>query len=572
MKKLYKQKKFSKLALVLLSCVTALSVLLYACKKPTDGIKVLLDSTSLFPAPTLVKFANADSTSATQLGNFAVTISGPGAQYVQMSSGGTDFKVTGGLLSLALTKNATPSVSNPVVFTVSASITGFAPITQTITITKNDLSVYPVKVVEYAHTPVGTTVIAGTTTGLTTGTLTAAYALTTPKTTTMNEQATITFAAGTQMLDANGIALTGTTLKSSIVQYGTGTDASIQAFPGGLSAPLAYKNDNTKIVGGVNFVTAGLIQMNLDVSGTTVKKFSKPVAVSIELNTNQINFATQASVQVGEKIPVWSLNEATGEWTNEADATVILDGNGRKAASFSITHLSAWNLDWSYGANFGTFGICGNNLTVTVNPSDPTFKGGPYDVSLQTIYGQYLGGIRGVTIAQGSVFTFTSVPNIPQAKIVVSGGIPYARVQSSIFSACGAGNVVVSMPVGTNNPISVNVDIKGICSGKDITILPSATFELFQQTGGSVAQGNATFADAGTFQLNNGKGNTTLQVGKQYYFVTIYNGTQYKTDPFSVSKSDIAIPSTSSSMQASATYDATTNSLNIVGTIPVNCN
>jgi len=489
-----------------------------------------------------------------------------------MASGGTDFKATGGLLSLALTKDAHASITNPITFTVTASLVGYAPITQNITITKNDLSIFPVKVLDYQHPPVGTTVLAGVTTNLTAGVLPSAYTLTTSKTATMNEQATITFAAGTQMQDANGVALGGTQLLSNIVQYGTGTDASLQAFPGGLNAPLAYKSDNTQIAGGVTFVTAGLLQMNLEASGTPVKKFSKPVSVSIELNTNTINFATLAAAKVGDKVPVWSMNESTGQWTNEADATVVLDGNGRLAAQFSISHLSCWNLDWSYGANFGTYTTCNSTLSVTVNPSDATFKGGPYEITLQTPSGQYLGGLHSATISQGFVATFPSVPNIPLAKIVVSGGIPYARVQSNTFSPCGAGSVVVTMPVGTNNPINVNVDIRGICSGKDIVILPSATFELFQQTGGSVAQGTGVFADAGTFQLNNGKGVTTLQVGKQYYFVTVYNGTQYKTDPFSVSKSDIAIPSTSSALKASATYDATTNSLNIVGTIPVNCN
>jgi hypothetical protein len=577
MKKLYTQRKFSKLAIVLISCITALSLLLYACKKPTDGIKILLDSTSLFPSPTLLKFTNADTVSNGELpASFAVAVSGPGAKYVQMASGGTDFKVTGGLLSLALTKDAHASITNPITFTVTASLTGYAPITQNITITKNDLSIYPVKVLEYAHAPVGTTVLSGVQTTLVGGALPAALTLTTSKNAYMNEQATITFPTGTQMQDANGAALTGVQLISNIVQYGTGTDASMQAFPGGLNAPLAYKSDNSQIAGGVNFVTAGLLQMNLAASGTPVKKFSKPVAVSIELNSNTVNFATlgttPAAVKVGDKVPVWSMNESTGQWTNEVDATVVLDGNGRLAAQFSITHLSCWNLDWTYGANFGTYGVCNSTLSVTVNPSDPTFKGGPYEITLQTPSGQYLGGLHSATISQGFVATFPSVPNIPLAKIVVSGGIPYARVQSSTFSPCGAGGVTVTMPVGTNNPINVNVDIKGICSGKDIIILPSATFELYQQTGGSVAQGTGTFADAGTFQLNNGKGVTTLQVGKQYYFVTIYNGTQYKTDAFSVSKSDIAIPSTSSALQASATYDSATNSLNIVGTIPVNCN
>lgn len=571
MKNLYTNPK-SLLAFAL-TCVVALSVLLYACKKPTEGIKVIVNSSALFPAPTLFKFMNADTISNVLVStiNFAVTISGPGAKYVQLSSGGTDFKATAGLLSVALTKDAQPSVTNPIIFAVTALIPGFAPVTQNVTITKNILSVYPVKVVEYAHPPVGTTAIVGVTTTLSAGVLPSAYTLTTSKTVTMTEQATLSFAAGTQMQDANGVALTGATLTSNIIQYGTGTDASLQAFPGGMNAPLAYKNDNTQIAGGVNFVTAGLLQLNLDASGTAVKKFSKPVAVSIELNTNLMNFATLTAIQVGDKIPIWSMNETTGAWTNEVDATVVLDGNNRKAATFNITHLSCWNLDWTWGT-FGAYGICGGQLAITINTSDPNFVGGPYEITLQTPSGQYLGGLHGATISNGYVATFPSLPNIPQAKIVVSGGIPYARVQSAVISTCSAGAISVTVPVGTTNTISVSINIKGICSGKDVVILPTATFELYQQTSGSQTQGSATYADAGTFQLTNGLGTTGLQVGKQYYFTTVYNGTVYKTDPFSVSKADIPIPSTTSALQASATYNAATNTLNIVGTIPVNCN
>jgi hypothetical protein len=570
MKNIYTKRKFS----VVLGTFMAMAILasiLYACKKPTDGINIVVDSNALFPAPTLVKFSNADTVSNGGIADFTATITGPGAQYVQMASGGTNFKVTGGLLSLALTKGANPSETNPISFAVTANIAGYAPIVQNITITKDDLSVYPVKVLEYAHPPAGTTVLAGVTTSLSTGALPAAYTLLTNKTTTMNEQATISFAAGTQMLDANGTVIPASQLTSNIVQYGTGTDASMQAFPGGFSAPVAYKSDNTVIAGGVNFVTAGLMQINLDANGVAVKKFSKPVTLSVELNTNLVNFATLAAIKAGDSIPVWSMNEATGQWTNETAATVVVDGNNRLAAQFSVTHLSAWNLDWSWGG-FGAYPTCNSKLAVTVNLSDAAFKGGPYEVTLQTPSGQYLGALHGATLYNGFVATFTSVPNIPQAKIVVSGGVPYTRAVTPLFSPCAAGAVTVTMPVPATTPLNVNFDIKGVCNGKDVTILPSATFALYIQTGGSQAQGTATFADAGTFQIKNGKGTTTLQVGKQYYFVTVYNGTQYKTDPFSVSKSDIAIPSSTSALKASATYSSTTNTLNVIGTIPVNCN
>jgi hypothetical protein len=546
--------------LVLLFAATSVAVLMYACKKPTEGINIIVNSNTLFPAPTVIKFNNADSTSLNKPGNFAVSITGPGANLVQMSSGGTNFQASNGIISLALTKAANPTPANPVVFTVSASLNGFAPVIQNITITQNALSVYNVKALEYAKPALGTTVLAQST-ALSSGTLPASYAITTAKTTSMTEQATVTFDSGTQMQDVNGTPITAGALNLNVVQYGTNSSASLQALPGGTSTATAIKADGSAISGSVNFVTAGLIQMNLDAGGVAVKKFSKPVNVSIELNGSLTNFATGKPIKVGDVIPYWSLNETTGQWKSEGNTTVVVDSQGKLSAPIQISHLSCWSVGWSWGAT-GAYGTCGSSLNVTINTSDVNFKGGPYNVSLQTADGTYLGGVQGVTISNGNVVTLTSVPSIAQAKIVVSGGIPYVSVQSSIFEPCSAGSVAITVPVSSNT-VNVAVDVIGLCNGKDLTILPSATFELYQQTG-------STYTDAGTLQLVNGKGTTGLEVGKMYYLTTTYNGKDYTTDPFSVSKTDFTVPS--AALTLNAKYDAASNTLNFTGSIPINCN
>lgn len=546
---------------ILLYAVLCVAGLMYSCQKPTEGIKVIINSSTLFPAPTVIKFTNADSTSANKPGTFAVTISGPGASLVQMASGGTNFQASNGIISLALTKDAHPTVANPVVFTVLATLPNFAPILQNVTITQNALSIYNVKALEYAKPAQGTTVLTGIATGLNAGTLPAAYAITTPQTTTMTEQATVRFDGGTQMQDANGATISAGALNFNVVQYGTNASASIQALPGGTSTATAVTTSGVAINGNVNFVTAGLLQMNLDAGGVPVKKFSKPVSVSIELSSGLTNFATGKPIQAGDVIPYWSLNETTGQWKSEGNATLVVDSKGKLSAPIQISHLSCWSVGWTWGAT-GAYGTCGSSLNVTINTSDPNFKGGPYNVLLETPDGTYLGGVQGVTISNGNVVTLSSVPGIAQAKIVVSGGIPYTSVQSNLFEPCSAGNVNITVPVSSNT-VNVAVDILGLCNGKDLTILPSATFELYQQTG-------STYTDAGTLQLVNGKGTTGLQVGQLYYLTTTYNGKDYTTDPFSVSKTDFTVPSPALTLNAK--YDAASNTLNFTGSIPINCN
>lgn len=545
----------------LLSAALCAVTLLNSCQKPTEGIKVIVNSSSLFPAPMVFKFTNADSTSINKPTNFAITISGPDAKLVQMASGGTNFQVTNGIISLALTKDAHPSVSTPVVFTVAATLPNFAPILQNVTITQNKLSVYNVKALEYAKPAEGTTVLNQVNNDLSQGVIQTAYTVTTQKTPTMTEQATVKFDGGTQVQDANGSPIAAGSLNLNIVQYGTNSSASLQALPGGTTTNTAVDKDGSPINGNVNFVTAGLLQMNLDAGGIPVKKFSKPVSVSIELSNKLTNFATGKPIKAGDVIPFWSLNETTGQWKNEGTTTVVADNNGKLSAPIHISHLSCWSVGWTWGAT-GSYGTCGNSLNVTINTSDPNFQGGPYNVSLQTPDGTYLGGVQGITIANGNVVTLTSVPDIAQAKIVVSGGIPFTSSQSQLFSPCGAGSVSVYVPVSSNT-VNVNVDVIGLCNGKDLTILPSATFELYQQTG-------STYTDAGTLQLINGKGNTGLQVGRLYYLTTTYNGKNYTTDPFSVSKTDFTVPSPALTLNAK--YDAASNTLTFTGTIPIDCN
>ena len=540
--------------------IVIMTITINACKKPTEGINIIVGTNLLFPAPTVVKFSNADSTSANKLTNFPVTISGPGAAYVQMSSGGTNFQVTNGMIALALTKDAHPSASNPISFIISASINNFAPILQNITITQDKLSIYSIKAVEYAKPATGTTVISSQSTPLVSGVMPATYVLATTKTSTVTEQAMVQFPTGTAMQDVNGNTISNANvLNFNVVQYGK--QSALAALPGGTTTTTAINADGTSIAGTVNFVTAGLLQMNLDASGVAVKKFSQPVNVTIELNDNQTNFATQAPIKVGDVIPYWSLNETTGQWKSEGKTTVVLDANGKLSAQIAISHLSCWSVGWSWGS-IGAYGTCGSPLTITINTSDPNFKGGPYNVSLQTPDGTYLGGVQGVTISNGNVITLQSVPSVGQAKIVVSGGIPNISVQSAIFDAC-SGNIAITVPVSSDNTVNVAVDITGICKGKDLTVLPSATFELYQQTG-------STYTDAGTLQLVNGKGTTGLQTGKMYYLTTTYGGTSYTTDAFSVSKADFAI--SSSSLAITAKYDASSNTLNLSGSIPVDCN
>ena len=557
MKNLYKSSLAKATGISLLVCLT----LIFACKKPTEGINVLVSSNSLFPAPTVLKFTNADSTSGNKPGNFHLTILGSGAKYVQTTSGGVDFTVLDGILALSLTKDAQPSVTNPISFTVNAILPGFAPIVQNIVITKNELSIFNIRALEYNRPANGTTV-AQNVLGLSTGVIAGNYAISTPLRSTMSEQATLSFQGGTELRDGNGKLIPAVNLELSIAQFGTQSQSSLQALPGGTVTAGINKADGSILSGSVNFVTAGLLQITLKADAVPVKQFSKPVNITMQINSKMTNFATGSPVKAGDIVPYWSMDETTGRWTNEGNTVLKSDANGKLYASIQISHLSCWSVGWSWGAT-GSYGSCGSSLNVIIKTSDPNFKGGSYNVSLQTLDGTYLGGAQGITIYNGANITLSDVPNVPHAKIVVSGGPSNITVQSSSFEPCSAGSISVEVPVSTDNTVTVAVDVNGLCNGKSVTILPSTTFEMYQQTG-------STFTDVGTIQLVNGKGSTGMQLGTNYYLTTTYNGVFYKCDPFSVSKADF--PINSAGFNVAAKYDAATNTLTFTGTIPINCN
>ncbi|WP_448702798.1 hypothetical protein ACFGVR_10630 [Mucilaginibacter sp. AW1-3] len=570
MKKIFNKNKVSTPVVTFIALLAMISVVMYACKKPTDGINILVASQSLSPAPTMLSFVNADSTSVNQPGDFTATISGPGASLVQMVSGGTTFQVSHGILSLSLVKGTVPSLTSPVIFTVTAQAPGFAPFIQNVIITQDAPSLYIVKGLDYTSSAAGTTLLKSSN-GLSNGTLTSALALTTTKSASVTENATISFAAGTQMQDANKAALNGGTLTSNIVQLGVGNNALTNDFPGGLYAADALDQNGAAISGGVNFVPVGLLSINMNADNSPVKNFSKPVNISMELSSNINNFATGAALKVGDVIPYWSQNDITGQWKYEGNATVALDGSNKLSVVMPITHLSNWMAGWFWSATStagATYTACGSNLIVNLATADANFKGGNYTVYLMSAYGNIVAVKSGGDLRNGSSVTFKNLPNIAQAKVAVYYKGKSAAV-STLFSTCSTGSLNITVPTTATafiDPINASIDITGLCNGKQVSVLPSAPFQLYQQIAGSQA-----FQPIGVVNIVNGKASTQLDNNVTYYLATYYNKTYYQTGNFTITKAAITIPPLTG-FNVVTNYDAASNTLKFTGTIPVPCN
>lgn len=541
-----------------------LSLVIYACKKPTEGLELIIKTDALSKSPTLIEYVNANPRGTAIPAKMAVTITDP-LKVVQAEDGATTiFTAYNGLLPLSLIRTATPSVATPVKFTITAAPAGFLSVVSTINITSDTAAINTVvPLIEYARPPAGTSVLVTTTalTGGTSGLQTLNIPATAP-----TEACTITIAAGTQVKDKNGSVINANSLVSNIVHLGTTTQDAYNAFPGGFNPSNIIGPDGSAIPKGATFVTAGLVSIRMlagGTSGTAVKSFSKPVTVNMGINPKLINPLTGVLVKVGDVIPIWSLDEDSGQWTYEATAKVIKNADGSLAIVFSVSHLSAWNVDW-----YGT--ACGSSLSVTVKISGlPTGLGlDGYELFLATANDQYLGGLytdnswsHTVTLYNGFMATLPVVPaNLGNVKMVIYSrrGDPTSKIsESALFNPCSTSSIPVSMTAPLiPDLIKSHINLVAKCTSKQIVAYPTAWLVLKDVT-------DPTAVITANVHMVNGIVDVKLISGHTYTLGTVYNGRSFSSGSFKVDRtSNPQIPS-STGLSGTAVYDAPSQTLNI---------
>ncbi len=328
----------------LMICMLAGVVLFSTCKKPTDGVSLIINLKSLVKAPTLVAFINASGKAGSSLpSSFAVTIGGPDAELVQTDIGKHNFVVSNGLLAISLSKDAAPSVSKPVTFSINANIPGYAPVSRTITISYDSLYVQTIPVFDINNPVQGLSSLSATT-NLSSNITNISTLLSTILSDASSKPASITIDAGTQFFDISANSINASSLQTNLAYAGLLNNISAILSSAGLQTNNAIGTNGTLINGMVNFKSAALLNINMTAGNTTVKSFSKPLTANLELAKTQTNYTTGKLVVAGDTIPLWSQNENTGQWKYEGVANVVKNTDGNLAASFKITHLSNWAL------------------------------------------------------------------------------------------------------------------------------------------------------------------------------------------------------------------------------------
>lgn len=524
------------LALALIATILFGSVF-NSCKNPTEGVTININ-THVLKAPTAVQFVNAKKNAPHQPTNFPVTIGGKDASSVVTITNKTTFAAMEGRIFLALKKGIVPSESDPIIFTIAAEVPGFAPATHTFRITKDVPLAVVVPMVEYANPVIGTAskieehlLVAGITAN--------AISIQTPSTAGMDEQATITIAPGTEFKDVAGNTINAAKLESRVLNYGTSSNESLAAFPGGFNATNVLGENGQPIGGGVAFTTAGFIAIDMYAGATEVKSFSKPLNVKMGINQNLLNPTTGLKVKAGDVVPVWSLDDKVGLWAFESNATIVADPTGGLNASFSASHLSYWNFDWASA-------FCANELTLVFNAEN--YLNDNYNVVIMNDKGYSSAATLSIADQLSTSFR---VPT-GNIKVVIRDFHENVVTETPYFEACAAGTVTLNMPKPTDLDI-VNVDLalRGICPNKPINANLSTWVRLHEQSKG--------LQNSYVVYMINGKINLKVKNNTRYV-VEAYYGDQWKTTEILFTKTNFTFPG---SITGTAVFVESTKTLNV---------
>lgn len=142
-------------------------------------------------------------------------------------------------------------------------------------------------------------------------------------------------------VDADGNAVSGN-IDVTITPVNTGDITIFPSFPGEFSGIEEMTGAQTPIA------TLGTVEYTFTQGGAPLQLASGQTAqIDMPLWTT-INPQTGNSVEAGDSIPLWSLNEGTGIWEQEGSGTVVfnLDSPTGLVLRATVSHFTWWNIDY----------------------------------------------------------------------------------------------------------------------------------------------------------------------------------------------------------------------------------
>ena len=326
-----------------------------SCKKvtnPLDNMQLLIDYNLI---KTTIDVHIHDAATGELLGKemsqaVSLTITGRDSDAVVdvlgMTPKNNRFSVNRGIANMALSPKLgyTPSETNRISYNIVVTLPGYLTTTQQVNITKTGRNFVSIHVVPLNNTPSGVAAIVapGVATTLPGGQVTSPATVTLP-----DGEATIQIPEGIVMRDVQGNILSGN-LNVTVVHFDNTDPNALAAFPGGLT-PTVQRLDGSTESG--MFYSAGFVAIEItDDQGRQANQFfDGAIALTSTVSSATYNPLTQTNIAAGDIVPLWSLDESTGIWTEEGTA-VVENNNGPLEFNVELTHLSYYNFDWFLGA------------------------------------------------------------------------------------------------------------------------------------------------------------------------------------------------------------------------------
>lgn len=488
-----------------------------SCKiDPMNGAKLIInyDLIKTFINVQFVDAATGDLIGQSDNTEVKVVITGANADAVLDNTGvkKDEYYSTNGFMGLALNPNNeyVPTVSNPIKFTIVASLEGYISTSKGVTIGKEGTYNEKIVMTNISNPPNG--VVVKEEKGI--GNLVGGALQDEVTVKTQNDEASITIPAGTIIKDGDGNTLSGT-LDITLVYFNNIEDESLAAFPGGLMTTIIQDGQAQDGV----FFSAGFLAIEItDQNGLTAEKFEVNTAeLNMMVDDRTYNPETQAQVEDGNVVPLFSYNTENGEWNFDQEVTI--EGGVRSTfdVTAQISHLSYWNFDWFWGFPcpdgiqflfVGDYSACGCTEFTGImrKQADNTF--------FSYIY---FWACEGVPIQ-----TLWAPPDMPVSiewdqgcsSLIVDEDITY------IQNLCAPDIMEIYFSVEGGNTTVVSVDIMGRCAANaNVEVRP--TYGAWYRPAGSWCWKWA-FMYAGHVEI------CDVVIGQEYVIGTYFNGQWYE--------------------------------------------
>lgn len=492
--------------LTLTVCATMSLISLVGCKKPTEGVDLIID-TQTNETSLALQFVDAKTgEQITSTDALKITITGDDKSIVTNNIGKVDFSTEDGFLELYFSESKTPSSSSPIRFNLNVTANGYLSNVIPIEISSTGINSQKVSLVKFQNAPNGVGITETPISNIDVNCkMTSDFTFdATPESSAFEKTtASIIIPSGTILQDANGKALKGT-VNAQMAYFNAQDQECLAAFPGGMSATTNKGED-------IVFKSAGLVSLDLYASNGEVKRFSQPITMNFQIPSG-VTDAEGKSVVEGTKIPAWSFDESTGKWTLEDTAVVTLNQqSGKLEASIQASHLSYWNLDWFWGgcsvgskvkvvSNFTSNFFITANLISGNNPNYGAVNSGYHNYMM-------------INLKNGSEFQFYNAFNNAATLITDFGGKLFMPTLCS-------GSYTLTIPNTAGDLYkSIKVTVNGRCKSNPGQIyrptLPVYALDVSKSTKVWEYIGNMV---AGKFETSK------LQYGKTYRFRTSLAG------------------------------------------------